>query len=148
MLLNQCPHQLDLVQWLCGMPYRVRAFLHEGKWHDIEVEDDVTAYLEYPNGATGVFITSTGDAPGTNRLEISGDMGKIVCENDEICFYKHERPDRVLQDRAEGFTKPEYGHRRRHRRPQPAARGGGQPLRGAICAARRWLPMAARASTA
>ena len=67
-LLNQCPHNLDLLQWICGMPSKVTAFCHEGKWHDIEVEDDVTAYLEYPNGATGVFITTTGDAPGTNRF--------------------------------------------------------------------------------
>lgn len=64
-LLNQCPHQLDLLQWLCGMPVKVRAFCHEGKWHDIEVEDDVTAYMEFENGATGVFVTTTADAPGT-----------------------------------------------------------------------------------
>ena len=87
-LLNQCPHQLDLLQWLCGMPVRVRAFLHEGKWHDIEVEDDVTAYLEYSNGATGVFITTTGDAPGTNRLEVTGTLGKLVCENDKLIFHR------------------------------------------------------------
>jgi predicted dehydrogenase len=80
-LLNQCPHQLDLIQWICGMPQRVTAFCHEGKWHDIEVEDDVTAYLEYPNGATGVFITSTADAPGTNRFEVTLEGGKLVCEN-------------------------------------------------------------------
>lgn len=107
-LLNQCPHQLDLVQWLCGMPVRVRAFLHEGKWHDIEVEDDVTAYVEYGNGATGVFITTTGDAPGTNRLEISGDMGKVVCENDEITFFKNKVSDREFcRIATEGFAKPE-----------------------------------------
>ena len=106
-LLNQCPHQLDLVQWLCGLPCRVRAFLHEGKWHDIEVEDDVTAYFEYPNGATGVFITTTGDAPGTNRLEISGEMGKIVCENDKILFYKNDVSDREFcRTATEGFAKP------------------------------------------
>ena len=87
-LLNQCPHNLDLIQWICGMPAKVQAFCHEGKWHDIEVEDDVTAYLEYPNGATGVFITTTGDAPGTNRFEITGDLGKLVCENDKLTFYK------------------------------------------------------------
>ena len=63
-LLNQCPHNLDLWQWICGMPCKVDAHLHFGKWHDIEVEDDVTAYVEYPNGATGTFITTTGDAPG------------------------------------------------------------------------------------
>ena len=79
-LLNQCPHQLDLIQWICGMPSKVRAFTHNGKWHDIEVEDDVTAYLEYPNGATGVFITTTGDYPGTNRFEVTLDGGKIVVE--------------------------------------------------------------------
>ncbi len=77
-LLNQCPHQLDLLQWICGMPTKVSAHLHFGKWHDIEVEDDVTAYLEYENGATGVFITTTGDACGTNRFEVQMDGAKIV----------------------------------------------------------------------
>ena len=79
-LLNQCPHNLDLWQWICGMPSKVTAFLHFGKWHDIEVEDDVTAYVEYPNGATGTFITSTGDCPGTNRFEVCLDSGKIVAD--------------------------------------------------------------------
>ena len=78
--MNQCPHNLDLWQWICGMPSKVTAHLHFGKWHDIEVEDDVTAYVEYPNGATGTFITSTGDLPGTNRLEVCLDGGKIVAE--------------------------------------------------------------------
>lgn len=86
-LLNQCPHNLDLLQWICGMPSKVQAFLHYGKWHDIEVEDDVTAYLEYPNGATGVFITSTADCPGTNRFEITMEHGKLVCENDKLIKY-------------------------------------------------------------
>ncbi len=106
-LVNQCPHQLDLLQWLCGMPCEVTAFCNEGKWHDIEVEDDVTAYLKYPNGATGVFITSTGDAPGTNRLEISGTRGKLVCENERLVF------DRLTADEPEwrmntkeGFARP------------------------------------------
>lgn len=80
-LMNQCPHQLDLWQWICGMPSKVRAFCRCGKWHDIEVEDDVTIYCEYPNGASGVFITSTGDAPGSNRLEITLDKGKLVIED-------------------------------------------------------------------
>ncbi len=80
-LLNQCPHQLDLLIWLCGMPRSVSAFCHNGKWHRIEVEDDVSAYMEFENGATGVFVTSTGDLPGTNRLEIDCEQAKIVCEN-------------------------------------------------------------------
>lgn len=81
-LLNQCPHQLDLLQWLCGMPIRVQAHCHEGKWHNIEVEDDVSVYMEFSNGATGTFVASTGDLPGCNRLEITGEGGTIVCEKD------------------------------------------------------------------
>ncbi len=87
-LLNQCPHNLDLWQWICGMPVRVSAHLQIGKWHDIEVEDDVTAYVEYANGATGTFITSTGDAPGTNRFEVTMDGGKLVCDGDTLKLYK------------------------------------------------------------
>ncbi len=83
-LLNQCPHQLDLLQWICGLPVRVQAFLKFGQWHDIEVEDDVTAYMEFENGATGCFVTTTGDAYGTNRLEIQLEKGKIVIEGGEI----------------------------------------------------------------
>lgn len=79
-LLNQCPHQLDLWQWICGMPVKVDSHLHYGKWHDIEVEDDVTTYVEYANGATGVFVTTTGDARGTNRFEIQLDKAKIVAD--------------------------------------------------------------------
>lgn len=83
-LMNQCPHQLDLLQWICGMPKAVKTEMHCGKWHDIEVEDDVTTYMEYENGATGVFIASTGDVEGTNRLEIQMDKGKFVVDtNDE-----------------------------------------------------------------
>ncbi|MBQ7688899.1 MAG: Gfo/Idh/MocA family oxidoreductase [Clostridia bacterium] len=82
-MLNQCPHQLDLWQWICGMPSKIRAVCSVGKWHDIEVEDDVTIYAEYPNGATGTFITSTGDCPGTNRLEITLDRAKIICEHNQ-----------------------------------------------------------------
>lgn len=107
-LLNQCPHQLDLVQWLCGMPSKVRAFCHEGKWHDIEVEDDVTAYLEYPNGATGTFVTTTGDAPGTNRLEITGTLGKVVVEDQKLVFTRLKVNEREwCVSCPEGFRKPE-----------------------------------------
>jgi predicted dehydrogenase len=90
-LLNQCPHQLDLFQWLLGMPQRLRAFCQFGKYHRrIEVEDDVTAYLEYDDGATATFVASTGEAPGTNRLEIAGDNGRIVLENDSLIFARNE----------------------------------------------------------
>ncbi len=107
-LANQCPHNLDLWQWICGMPERVRAFCHFGKYHDIEVEDDVTAYVEYANGATGVFITSTGEAPGTNRLEISADNGKVVLENGHITFWRTRVPgSQFLKEWPNGFGSPE-----------------------------------------
>ena len=83
-LLNQCPHQLDLWQWICGMPVKVQSHLQYGLWHDIEVEDDVTTWVQYENGATGVFVTTTGDAHGTNRFEIMMDKAKIVVENDKL----------------------------------------------------------------
>lgn len=107
-LLNQCPHNLDLLQWLCGMPCKVRAYCHEGKWHDIEVEDDVTAYMEFPNGATGVFITTTGDLPGTNRLEITTDTGKLICEDAEtLTYYKLPVSEReYCLTSKDGFKKP------------------------------------------
>ena len=106
-LLNQCPHQLDLLQWLCGLPVKVHSFIHEGKWHDIEVEDDVTAYLEFEGGATGVFVTTTGDAPGTNRLEITGTRGKLVCENDKLIFDRLDVDEREwCATSKEGFAKP------------------------------------------
>lgn len=108
-LLNQCPHNLDLLQWLCGLPVKVQAFCHEGKWHDIEVEDDVTAYLEFENGATGVFITTTADAPGTNRLEITGELGKLVCEDEKITFYRlAQNLKEHCATAADGFAKPEH----------------------------------------
>jgi predicted dehydrogenase len=91
-LLNQCPHNLDLFQWLFGMPNRVRGFCGFGRYHDIEVEDDVTAYFEYADGATAVFIASTGEAPGTNRLEVAAENGRLVFENDVLLFTKNETP--------------------------------------------------------
>ncbi len=107
-LLNQCPHNMDLIQWICGMPSKVQAFCHNGKWHDIEVEDDVTAYLEYPNGATGVFVTTTADAPGTNRFEITLEMGKLVCENGKLMLHKLSENERTFCKTAKGgFDTPE-----------------------------------------
>ena len=85
-LLNQATHNLDLWQWMFGMPLRVRAVCGLGRHHTIEVEDDVTAIWEYANGATGVFTTTTGEAPGTNRLEVAGDRGRLVYENNRLVF--------------------------------------------------------------
>jgi predicted dehydrogenase len=106
-LLNQCPHNLDLYQWLFGLPIRVRANCQIGRYHDIEVEDDVTAYLEHPQGTTGVFITSTGEAPGTNRLEITAERGRVVYEDDRLEFIRNEQEmSEYCQSTPEKFAPP------------------------------------------
>ena len=91
-LLNQAPHQLDLWQWFFGMPRRLRAFCYEGKHHEIETEDEATLFMEYDNGATGVFITSTSENPGTNRLETKGNRGKLVVEDGEVTCRRTRYP--------------------------------------------------------
>ena len=119
-LMNQCPHNLDLLCWLFGVPARVRAFAGFGKYHDIEVEDEVTAYLEYANGATGVFVASTGEAPGTNRLEVTCDGGRLVYEHDVLTLTRNAMPtsefSRSTRERfaapatsTEVFTWPDHG---------------------------------------
>jgi predicted dehydrogenase len=106
-LLNQCPHNLDLFQWMFGMPRRVRAFCGFGRYHRIEVEDDVTAYFEFKNGATGVLITSTGEAPGTNRLEITAERGRVVFEDDKLTFTRNEAPmSEFSRTTTEPFARP------------------------------------------
>lgn len=107
-LLNQCPHQLDLMQWFFGMPSKVSAVLTLGKYHDIEVEDDVTAVLEYPNGATGVFVATTGEAPGTNRLEIAAERGRLVFEEGKLRFKRNEIPtSKFCRETKTQFDRPE-----------------------------------------
>jgi predicted dehydrogenase len=110
-LLNQCLHNLDTLAWLCGLPARVRGFCQLGRYHNIEVEDNVTAYLEYPNGATGVFVTSTGESPGTNRFEIAGTRGKVVLEHNKLTFTRNE-VDMLEFSRTSkvGFAKPDVWH--------------------------------------
>lgn len=107
-LLNQAPHNLDLWQWIFGMPKRIRAFCATGKYHNIDVEDDVTLYGEYENGATATFISTTGEAPGTNRLEISGDLGKLVLEDGKLKWWKLSVPEREFCFTSkEGFACPD-----------------------------------------
>ena len=106
-LLNQCPHNLDMLQWICGMPARTRAFCHNGKYHPIPVEDEATAYLEWPGGATGVFVASTGEAPGVNRLEIALDDGLILCQPDGVRVARLDKPEMEYRTApGTGFEKP------------------------------------------
>jgi predicted dehydrogenase len=107
-LMNQCPHNIDLWQWMFGMPSRIRASCYFGKYHDIEVEDDVTAYMEYENGATGAFITTTGESPGTNRLEVTGERGKVVVEAGKVIFHRTVQEVGEFRSTSEGrFSTPE-----------------------------------------
>ncbi len=107
-LINQNPHQLDLWQWMFGMPDKITAFASFGKYYDIEVEDDVTAFFAYENGTTGTYITSTGEAPGTNRLEIACDMGRIVVENGTFLFDRNVISEREHnKTNTKPFARPE-----------------------------------------
>ena len=107
-LLNQCLHNLDTLAWLLGMPSRVRGFCQLGRYHNIEVEDNVTAYFDYPNGATGIFVTSTGEAPGTNRLEIAGTRGRVVLESNQLHFTRNDSCMLQFSRGAKvGFSKPD-----------------------------------------
>ena len=108
-LLNQCPHNLDLWQWICGMPTKIDAKLHYGKWHDVEIEDDVSAYCEYANGATGTFVTTTGDTPGTNRFEITLEKGKLVAEDGKLKMWVNERTEKEFSRTNENpFARPNF----------------------------------------
>lgn len=124
-LLNQAPHNLDLWQWICGMPVRVAACCDVARYHHIEVEDDATLFVRYKNGATGLFVTSTGEAPGTNRLEIAGDRGKLVLENGCLKWWRLRQPESQIRfSSTENSAVPEYDCREfRADRPEPAHRG-------------------------
>lgn len=90
-LVNQCPHNLDMYQWLFGVPDRISGFAHIGKYHNIEVEDEVTGYFEHDNGMVAHFIVTTAETPGTNRLEIVGENGNLVFEKDKLVFYRNRQ---------------------------------------------------------
>jgi predicted dehydrogenase len=107
-LLNQCPHTLDMLTWLAGVPSRVTAHCALGKYHRIEVEDEVSALLEYPNGAVGHFATSTAEAPGINRLEIVGDRGTMIVEHNKIKLMRTTVSVREYSNTtSERFKEPE-----------------------------------------
>ena len=133
-LLNQAPHNLDLWQWICGMPESVTAFCDVAKYHNIEVEDDATIFTRYKNGATGVFMTSTGECPGTNRLEISGDLGKIVLENGVLKWFKLKIPiSTVIEESSEDFAKIDYDYEEiKQESPETAHKGILQNFANAI----------------
>ena len=121
-LLNQCVHNIDLFQWIFGMPVRVRSLCQLGLYHDIEVEDAVSAIFEFPDGATATFSTSTGEAPGINRLEIAGEKGLLVLEKDSLLFRRNAMPaSEFSRTCPEGYLRPETWQ---VKIPLPDHRGG------------------------
>jgi len=98
-LVNQAPHLLDLLVHWFGMPRRVLGICRFGRYHSIEVEDDVTAHLEFGAGFSALVVLGTGEAPGTSRLEISGDRGRVVLEGRELAFHKNREPASLYRRR-------------------------------------------------
>ena len=124
-LLNQAPHNLDLWQWICGMPVDITARCDVAKFHHVEVEDDATLLVRYANGATGCFITSTGEYPGTNRLEISGSRGKIVLENGTLKTWMLEEDEAVVRFHSdENFPKIPLAYEEWQPNTAPSAHAG------------------------
>ena len=110
-LLNQAPHNLDLLQWIFGMPDRIRAICREGLYHNITVEDYAAIYGEYDDGASMQFLTTTGELPGTNRLEIVGDRGKIVLEEGKLKLWRlKESEESVRFSSSEGMPRIEMDY--------------------------------------
>jgi len=106
-LLNQCVHNIDLYQWIFGMPATVRSLCQFGRYHDIEVEDSVSAIFEYDDGMMATFTTSTGEAPGINRLEIAGEKGMLVLQGSDLSFRRNEVPmSKFSADSQEHYARP------------------------------------------
>ncbi len=105
-LINQSIHQLDLCQWLFGMPDSVYTDLGLGRFHSIEVEDEVTSIFKYSNGLKGVFITTTGEAPGVNRLEIASDKGLITIQDNNVTWEKIDSSTDFIKNSKTLFDMP------------------------------------------
>jgi predicted dehydrogenase len=104
-VMNQAPHSLDVFIWLGGMPSRVQGRAWT-RGHRIEVEDTVTALLEYPNGATGYLYATTAEWPGENRFEFVGDRGKLVLLDGQLRVYRMDKQLREEIDTGEHWGKP------------------------------------------
>lgn len=89
-LINQSIHNIDIFTWIFGLPDTLRAWCKFGKYHDIEVEDEATACMEYAGGMTATFATCTGEFPGSNRFEIACDKGFLRAENGELFISRFE----------------------------------------------------------
>ena len=147
LLLNQCPHHLDLIQWLMDgeLPHRVTAIASIGKTHPIEVEDEISAVLEYESGVIGHYIATTGEAPGTNRLEIAGDRGLLICQDGQLRFRRTHSSVRELRETSpDMFPRIECSDQEVELPSDP--QGTGVILRNFIAAIRTGEPLIAPAA--
>ena len=104
-LINQCVHQLDVLQWLVGMPKSVLAYCST-KNRNITTENDVTAVMRYDEFDC-VFTASTHEVPGTNRLEIAADKGKIVVEKFKMNYYLNQKSESQINQ----LSTRDYGNK-------------------------------------
>lgn len=90
-LINQGAHILDIWQWLFGMPQKIYAEIPFGKYNEFKVDDEATISMRYENGATGVFMLTTGEAVWQERLEIVGTKGRMLLEDDILHIYRYSK---------------------------------------------------------
>jgi predicted dehydrogenase len=106
LLVNQAPHLFDTLVWLFGAPRRALGVCRFGRFHEIEVEDDVTAHFDFASGMSALVIAGTGEAPGTSRLEVSADRGRAVLEGNEATVHRN-------RESASGYRRREASGRPR-----------------------------------
>lgn len=105
-LINQCVHNIDMIQHLFGMPLKINSSIEYGVYHKTEIDDSVVANFMYSDGFMCTLISSTGETPGTNRLEISGTKGKLVFDVfDKLKFELNDIPEDVFSNET---SSPRY----------------------------------------
>lgn len=74
-LVNQAPHQLDLLLWMMGEIEEVYGTWANFNHSYIEVEDTALAIIKFKNGGLGNVILSNSQKPGIHgKVHIHGDM--------------------------------------------------------------------------
>src|SRR5437588_1885665 len=93
-LMNQSIHSIDLLQWFMGPVKSVYAYT-DTLVHHMETEDVAVAVLRFANGALGTIAATTGAYPGVaTRVEIFGDQGSAIIENDALAYLHLARDDK------------------------------------------------------
>jgi len=101
--MGQAIHQLDALVWMAGMPVSVRARVRRAR-HDVQVEDDATAVLEWAGGATGVVVASLNDPAGRERFELVGERGTVtVTDGYSVSVARHDPVQRICDECADEF---------------------------------------------